>query len=50
MPDGGVQNVRYNLFNLSEAVIDNRTIVQIDRTPVQRYAEIKRDNGNIFYP
>ncbi|MDY0141631.1 MAG: hypothetical protein RBR97_07050, partial [Bacteroidales bacterium] len=46
--DGGVQNVRYNLFKPSEAVIDNRTIVQIDRSPV-RYAEIKRDNGNILF-
>ena len=26
----------------------NRTIVQIDRSPV-RYAEIKRDNGNILF-
>ena len=45
--DGGVQNVRYNLFKPSEAVIDNRTIVQIDRSPV--HAEIKRDNGNILF-
>lgn len=46
--DGGVQNVRYNLFKPSEAVSGNRTIVQIDRSPV-RYAEIKRDNGNILF-
>ena len=32
----------------SEASCGNRTIVQIDRSPV-RYAEIKRDNGNILF-
>lgn len=46
--DGTVQNVRYNMFKPSEATSGNRTIVQIDRTPV-RYAEIKRDNGNILF-
>lgn len=40
--------VRYNLFKPSETVSDNRTIVQIDRSPV-RYAEIKRDNDNILF-
>lgn len=40
--------VRYNLFKPSEAISDNRTIVQIDSSPV-RYAEIKRDNDNILF-
>ena len=40
--------VRYNLFKPSEATSGNRNIVQIDRSPV-RYAEIKRDNGDILF-
>ena len=46
--EGGAQDVRYNFFKPSEAVLGNRTLLLIQRSPA-RYASISRTDGVVEF-